>query len=237
MLFRFTVMHKQTKKGFTLIELLVVIAIIAILSAILFPVFARARENARRSSCMSNVKQQTLGMMQYTQDYDERLMASWNYTDLAPWHVLLQPYVKSYDIFRCPSVHSPVGSAAVKNSQYWSTYGLPGIGNTVAKKVIYDFDGLHMNEVEEPARTWMIVETAYNNPTHTRYLNEGWGYAIPRFDDIPAGNGPENGVASNHYFSHSLHLEGSNVGFVDGHVKWIKSGTGKSWIFDLSKPR
>ena len=61
------------KKGFTLIELLVVIAIIAILAAILFPVFARARENARRASCQSNLKQISLGVMQYTQDYDERL--------------------------------------------------------------------------------------------------------------------------------------------------------------------
>lgn len=64
---------KSTGKGFTLIELLVVIAIIAILAAILFPVFARARENARRSSCMSNMKQIGLGLMQYTQDYDEKL--------------------------------------------------------------------------------------------------------------------------------------------------------------------
>ncbi|RYG53119.1 DUF1559 domain-containing protein, partial [bacterium] len=63
-----------TRKAFTLIELLVVIAIIAILAAILFPVFGRARENARRSSCQSNLKQIGLGIMQYTQDYDERII-------------------------------------------------------------------------------------------------------------------------------------------------------------------
>ena len=118
----------QAKKAFTLIELLVVIAIIAILAAILFPVFARARENARRSSCMSNLKQIGLGMQQYTQDYDEKLFphrfnAAANANPLLPanggpardaqvtgtardkifWVSLLQPYVKSYQIFVCPS--------------------------------------------------------------------------------------------------------------------------------------
>ena len=90
-----------------------------------------------------------------------------------PWHIVLQPYVKSYDVFRCPSVHSPVSSAAIKSAQYWSTYGLPGIGNTATKKVIYNLGGLHLSEPTEPARTWMIVETAYNSPTHTRYLDQG----------------------------------------------------------------
>ena len=115
----------QAKKAFTLIELLIVIAIIAILAAILFPVFARARENARRSSCMSNLKQMGLGTMQYTQDYDEKLYphrfnstpnplmsvnggpATTGVTGGATgkifWISLLQPYVKSYQIFVCPS--------------------------------------------------------------------------------------------------------------------------------------
>jgi prepilin-type N-terminal cleavage/methylation domain-containing protein len=72
-------LHSKPKKkfGFTLIELLVVIAIIAILAAILFPVFGRARENARRSSCQSNLKQIGLGAMQYTQDYDEQYLPRW----------------------------------------------------------------------------------------------------------------------------------------------------------------
>ena len=115
----------QAKKAFTLIELLVVIAIIAILAAILFPVFARARENARRSSCMSNLKQIGLGTLQYTQDYDEKLYphrfngtpnplmsvnggpAATGITGDATgkifWVSLLQPYVKSYQLFVCPS--------------------------------------------------------------------------------------------------------------------------------------
>jgi prepilin-type N-terminal cleavage/methylation domain-containing protein/prepilin-type processing-associated H-X9-DG protein len=95
-------------KGFTLIELLVVIAIIAILAAILFPVFARARENARRASCSSNMKQIGLGMMQYTQDYDEGLplpkLADSPSTDYGRrWRGPIFPYVKSAQLFVCPS--------------------------------------------------------------------------------------------------------------------------------------
>src|ERR1700682_886826 len=98
----------RCKRGFTLIELLVVIAIIAILAAILFPVFARARENARRASCQSNLKQIGLATIQYVQDYDERFpdfgctgLAS--YIDDTGIGIKLQPYVKSYQVFVCPS--------------------------------------------------------------------------------------------------------------------------------------
>src|SRR5215216_1456391 len=91
----------RQKRGFTLIELLVVIAIIAILAAILFPVFARARENARRSSCQSNLKQIGLGLMQYTQDYDEAMPIIWN--GEGEWMDAVQPYIKSYQLFVCPS--------------------------------------------------------------------------------------------------------------------------------------
>ena len=101
------------RNGFTLIELLVVIAIIALLASILFPVFARARENARRASCQSNEKQIGLGLLQYAQDFDEYLPASYNYlpfgssafsTGYSPiWADAIQPYIKSLQIFICPS--------------------------------------------------------------------------------------------------------------------------------------
>ena len=108
--------HTETgrahRSGFTLIELLVVIAIIAILAAILFPVFGRARENARRASCQSNLKQIGLGLLQYAQDNNERIPAACM-TDAgtnactagtsAAWMGLVQPYVKSTQIFECPS--------------------------------------------------------------------------------------------------------------------------------------
>jgi len=102
--------RRAERKGFTLIELLVVIAIIAILAAILFPVFARARENARRSSCASNLKNIGLGVIQYVQDNDEMLPLNGAITS-GPTGTL-QPYVKSKQIFQCPSD----GDAADDNS-------------------------------------------------------------------------------------------------------------------------
>lgn len=95
--------HSQ-RNAFTLIELLVVIAIIAILAAILFPVFGRARENARRSSCQSNLKQIGLGVMQYTQDYDGYMVLQQGGSNgNVYWPTLVAPYIKSSQVYTCPS--------------------------------------------------------------------------------------------------------------------------------------
>ena len=126
----------QRKNAFTLIELLVVIAIIAILAAILFPVFARARENARRSSCQSNLKQIGLGILQYTQDYDEKMpFACWDDAGQYPWQFVVQPYIKSYQVFTCPSFTSTttVNQAPAISASYMCNGGgsyQPGISAT-----------------------------------------------------------------------------------------------------------
>src|SRR6187402_3092152 len=96
---------KNRTSAFTLIELLVVIAIIGLLAAILFPVFSRARENGRRSVCQSNLKQIGIGMLQYSQDYDEKIIARTVQVqgEYISWRVIIQPYLKSTQIFACPS--------------------------------------------------------------------------------------------------------------------------------------
>src|SRR6185503_17489526 len=105
--------HRGKQRGFTLIELLVVIAIIAILAAILFPVFAQAREKARGISCMSNVRQIGTGLSMYVQDYDEtfpmNLYMAFDNTGpkIYPSYIALSPYVKNMQIYRCPSDPHP----------------------------------------------------------------------------------------------------------------------------------
>src|ERR1700743_3800079 len=99
---QYAVARLRALAGFTLIELLVVIAIIAILAAILFPVFAKAREKARQTACLSNCKQMSLGIQQYTQDYDETLPWAQQAVGGA-WNLLIYPYVKNDQVFQCPS--------------------------------------------------------------------------------------------------------------------------------------
>ncbi len=192
------------RRGFTLIELLVVIAIIAILAAILFPVFARAREKARQSSCQSNVKQLCLGFAMYAQDYDEVLMPAFlNFAgdpdaDRIDYTLLVQPYVKNQQILICPSDGSPVnatGSYQTLPRSYGLNYGVHGT-----------LDGIPLADVEYPAETVSIVDGC---PTH------------PGIHDDDAWH-PDYWPESCHSRSSRAaprHNQMSNVGFVDGHVK------------------
>jgi prepilin-type N-terminal cleavage/methylation domain-containing protein/prepilin-type processing-associated H-X9-DG protein len=112
------------KQAFTLIELLVVIAIIALLAAILFPVFGRARENARRSTCQSNLKQIGLGITQYVQDYDERMVpCNQSNSNSIPFQTLIYPYTKNAQIFRCLSNTVPTTGTRWVNGSNSATEG------------------------------------------------------------------------------------------------------------------
>ena len=143
----------RNKSGaFTLIELLVVIAIIAILAAILFPVFARARENARRASCQSNQKNLVLSFMQYTQDYDERMPMHWaGGVDVKlQWVQTLQPYVKNYQVFFCPSASTKNSGATVSSANIAYGYNFANL-NAVA-----------LAAINEPSETLLLADTGEN---------------------------------------------------------------------------
>ena len=193
-------MSKRMKAGFTLIELLVVIAIIAILAAILFPVFARARENARRSSCQSNLKQIALGVMQYTQDYDEKFPAE-DLVNTPPTFMYasqLQPYLKSIQIFVCPSnAGSVITSTPIDQADHqWNLNNIIGsYGFSVY------LDGQSQASVLESARTGAFADS--------RWFSFG-----TLIDPTAIG-----------FTGYTRHFNGANICFVDGHVKWANAST------------
>lgn len=208
------------KRGFTLIELLVVIAIIAILAAILFPVFARARENARRASCQSNLKQIGLGIMQYTQDYDEFYpLQSHQSSSVVSrfWPVLIQPYVKSYQLFDCPSASMKhpnfTGNSATEyaaNISYGINYW---IGSRAAVMV-------SLSVLSRPAETIIVAEGG------NKVGNNRPGYPIIYSSHYGAANTSEPTYGFNNTAPARLsdrHLEGNNVLWADGHVKWMRT--------------
>ncbi len=186
--------------AFTLIELLVVIAIIGILAAILFPVFARARENARRTSCLSNMKQIGLGTMMYAQDHDEwlpigaRRRIIWGAR--GTWRSFLQPYVKNTQVFRCPSDDTGLVDAGDFLPVSY------GINYTIAGWCI----AAPLAGIQETAQTVLAAEMASNNANqYTVYpTNISWA---------PAGS-----------TVFPRHFDGSNFVFADGHAKWLKKG-------------
>ena len=235
---------KPRLRGFTLIELLVVIAIIAILAAILFPVFARAREKARQASCMSNLKQIGLALVMYRSDYDEvnccyRECANadpratsyyppdywWapydpsvapDATPGANWQGgLLQPYIKNYQIFKCPS-----------ETQWQCGYAMSYINGsptgvfTAGVGMLGAPDGL----VSDPSGricVWDHRRTPGCADT-TNFTSNPRPPFTP-FENDPAGN------SETHY--PTRHNGGCNFLFYDGHVKWYRPASLNSTMF------
>ncbi len=198
------------RAGFTLIELLVVIAIIAILAAILFPVFAKAREKARQTSCLSNVKQLMLACQMYDIDYEH--VPVWWMRDGSGWlgggwAVEISPYVKNDQIFTCPSQGVSPGTVCYKPPwHYWCTFGT---GWTVYSHVHYHKFG----QVEFPPEILYIGELR-----HTGVRDEfgcPFQYGTVFWPEM-GGGGRDTAI---------VHNEGSNFAFVDGHAKWLSRGT------------
>lgn len=209
--------------GFTLIELLVVISIISILAAILFPVFARARENARRASCASNLKQIALSFLQYAEDYDGRMP---NTNQFLPnqfepddlfWTDKVMPYLKNRQVLRCPNAPRINGNVGTNLEP---TYGLPigdiNLANGAWIAMSYDqFNPPLLAAAPEAARTCLLGETRYSI---TLYKSSGHGRATFLRNAARALNPDINSTQ----LYMNRHFDGSNYAYVDGHVKWLK---------------
>jgi prepilin-type N-terminal cleavage/methylation domain-containing protein/prepilin-type processing-associated H-X9-DG protein len=250
--------RKIVSGGFTLIELLVVIAIIAILASILFPVFARARENARRSSCASNLKQVGLGLTQYAQDYDEHLPMRRVFPGGAPattgsaysssdnnkaniddwsWRSQIQPYVKSTQVMVCPSNPDNTKDtydAGIKRSYAgnWNYGG--GTDNATQKSFFNDYvagNGVALSEIAFPTQLIAVCEF-WNSP----YVAFNIDKNNQAYNDT--GTGGRSFGAGYSDFLFAGHLGTSNYLFADGHVKAMRptqTGRGASmWYRDGS---
>ena len=234
----------NTKRAFTLIELLVVIAIIAILAAILFPVFARARENARRASCQSNCKQIGLGMMQYLQDYDEKYPINMygGYTSASPqtqndtnmpgakfnsynssgasfgkfitWMDCIHPYVKSMQIYVCPSSTD----ATVSSYGYSGTVG-GSTADWATGGAIANDTPIAASAIAQTSNTLLLMD--WNSPYHAGIHPATYN----AWRNDPAQKARVN-----------PHLEGTNVIFADGHVKWQKSNSSIFEPLNMNNP-
>jgi len=215
------------KRGFTLIELLVVIAIIAILAAILFPVFARAREKARQSNCLSNTKQISLAINMYTQDYDELFPGCYMFlygdssTRGCGFYDQVGPYVKNEQIFVCPSAsYTQTGyrtnmpnEKGFLGREFEASYGIiaadsvgtvPYLGSTT-----YGYGtGLSLAKVLEPANTVILFEASYpwNNSVGALGFNT----------DGTARTMDDDGKCGNMAYRHNTMM---NCAFADGHAK------------------
>lgn len=225
------------REGFTLIELLVVIAIIAILAAILFPVFAKAREKARQTSCLSNVKQLSLAALSYMQDWDGYIPTTRNFDPanmtgtLIAATGMLNPYIKNWQIWTCPSEsrRMPTYGLNLGSGRLWGcpttwNYAPDGYWDGVSCihpnwPAVFGARAFNDSEIRAPAETILFFDTAQVGWVTTYVSPDNyWTYPYSLWI-VEAGAGcifyAGGGVGG-------AHNGGTNVGFCDGHAKWAK---------------
>ncbi len=222
----------RRRAAFTLIELLVVIAIIAILAAILFPVFAKARERARQTSCLSNMKQLGTAGMMYIQDFDETMFA-YSVSVVAPdgngtsyWTNLLDPYVKQRNLWTCPSFDDSLGATISANS---TTYGVNL--NHVVTSVNGSPAPFAIAEFKRPASLLWLTDSQSSKLLRSRDTTcKGFqqGYLAVYCPDVSTQNPPVTHSAQCAEVEQTRavdarHNGGANVLFVDTHAKWLKA--------------
>jgi prepilin-type N-terminal cleavage/methylation domain-containing protein/prepilin-type processing-associated H-X9-DG protein len=216
------------RRGFTLIELLVVIAIIAILAAILFPVFAKAREKARQTSCLSNAKQIGLGFTMYCQDYDE-CIPLWATPATNPYSggymtypVLIDPYVKNTSIWACPSRQGTQTQAQYVMG-YYPMYGYPCGFCQASRPEVFGYAFCNtkyssISAIDEPSNFLAFAESGSSSS------DDGLG-VYGQYRVGPQGCGT-TGWGCGYYNSYP-HNGGRNIVFADGHAKWYSKMAGK----------
>ena len=213
--------RKDRSQGFTLIELLVVIAIIAILAAILFPVFQKVRENARRTACLSNLKQIGLGVVQYNQDFDEKEPNSISqYGSASGWAWQVYPYVKSVGVFQCPDDNA--GSRA-SSYAYNANFAVnPYIATSGPCGGPGSCNGHSLADFSAPAKSVMLFEVA-NSAAYD--LSNGTGAAHTTAgtfdaDNVPANNGGSPAGLGIGYNGTNPDPNGYNAGNGAGNLKY-----------------
>jgi prepilin-type N-terminal cleavage/methylation domain-containing protein/prepilin-type processing-associated H-X9-DG protein len=218
-------MRPTGRRAFTLIELLVVIAIIAILAAILFPVFAQAREKARQAGCSSNCKQIGLAVMMYAEDWDQSYPLYTHFPKHAPmWYEMIQPYIKSEDVFTCPSVRVRLKEAP-KQLAGWVIYAFNGYGANYLHLIQYGpgfatgktMGPKRLAAVSRPAETIMIAD-GQGDKLWTAGM--GWVAIYCVLDPGPSWYAGEG--LNKTWALADRHSDGGNYIFADGHVRWMR---------------